>query len=315
MAAIDTTIIGGSVINAPITPTKLTPSMAAEVDKTFTLDSVDPLGRMETLIYGPPGTGKTVLATTFPEPFRWIAADGPNSLKSVVWAMKAGKSALTDPKNLVAYSPQEERKGHYIGNPRAFNQMQDMIEHWFKPEQRDLWKSMVLDSLTEINVWALDQGLTLNNQYPSTSKPLSASDKFNRQAMVRLLTGEQDYKTAMGLIEGFLRNLRNDCARYDKNLIILCHEWQDTAEAQDGSVVVTAVQPLLIGQLRTRIVKDFDDVWHMEKYQKAGGPEIKVNLHGSAKVIGKSRWGTIITKESDPDYRQMRAEVEKFYGK
>lgn len=308
------TVVGGSEWVGPIAATKLTPSMAAEVDQQFDLDSVDPVGRMEALIYGPPGTGKTVFATTFPGPLRWIAADGRNSLKSIIWAMKAGKSALTNKKDLVAYAPTEEPRGNYIATPRAFNLMQDMVAYWFTPEQVDKWKSLVLDSLTEINMWAIDQGLSLNNQFPTSAKPLSTSDKINRQTKVRLLTGEQDYKSAMGLIEGFLRNTRSECAKHGKNLIILCHEWQDSVEDDKGNVIITARQPLLLGQLRTRVVKDFDDVWHMEKYQKAGGPEIKVSLHGDAKTIGKSRWGTIVTGEVEPDYRKMIEVVRKYHG-
>jgi len=310
----ETVIAGGSTIKGPSTPTRLTPAMTAAVDQQFTLDEVDPIGRSEVMIYGPPKSGKTVVATTFPPPFRWLAADGANSLKSVRWAMKDGRTSFTDPKQLVAYAPTETVNGRYIGTPQAFNLMTDMIDYWFKPEQVDQWQSLVLDSFTEINNWALDLGLSLNKQYPTAARPLSTSDNINRQAMTRLVTGQQDYKSAMGLIEGFLRNVRVECARHNKNLIILCHEWQDTKEATDGSIVVTSVRPLLIGQLRDKISKDFDDVWHMEKYSKGGGIEIKVRMHGDNAVLAGSRWGTIMPREVEPDYRKMIEEVKKFHA-
>lgn len=307
-------VIGSSVILTPSTPTRLTPAMAAEVGELFTLADVDPIGRSEVLIYGSPGSGKTVTAATFPPPFRWVAADGQSSLKSLRWAVKAGLASFTDLTQLVAYAPAESIKGRYIDKPRAFNQMTDMIDYWFKPEQVEGWSTLVLDSFTEINSWALDLGLDLNNQFPTPNKPLSTSDKINRQAMTRIITGQQDYKSAMGLIEGFLRNVRVECAKHDKNLVILCHEWQDTAEGQDGQTVVTAVRPLLIGQLREKVSKDFDDVWHMEKYSKAAGIEVKVRMHGDNKVLAKSRWGTVMPREVDADYRKMIAEVKKFHA-
>lgn len=305
---------GGSVITTPMTPTKLTPALAAQVSELHTLADVDPIGRTEAMIYSPPGSGKTVMAATFPPPFRWLAADGDTSLKSLRWALKAGMTSFTDLKDLVYYAPTEIVKGRYIDKPQAFNLMTDMIDYWFRTDQVDLWKTLVLDSFTEINSWALDLGLSLNKQYPTADRPLSKSDEINRKAMTRLVTGQQDYKSAMGLIEGFLRNVRVECAKHDKNLVILCHEWQDTAEATDGSIVVTAVRPLLIGQLREKVSKDFDEVWHMEKYSKAGGIEIKVRMHGDNKVLAKSRWGTIMPREVDADYRKMIEEVSKFHA-
>lgn len=305
---------GTSTIAAPITPTKLVPGMAAEVDKLFTLEDVDPIGRTEVMIYGDPGTGKTVFASTFPGPFRWIAADGQTSLKSLRWAMKEGKTGFTDPKELVAYAPTETIKGRYIDKPVAFNQMQDMITHWFTPGEVDKWQTLVLDSFTEINDWAMDLGLSLNTQYPKPDKPLSTSDKVNRGAMVRLVTGQQDYKSAMGLVEGFLRNVRSECQAHGKNLVVLCHSWYDKSEASDGTEVVMAIRPMLIGQLREKLVKSFDDVWRTEKYNSAGGPEIKVNLNGTAKAVGKTRWGTIFLKEQEPDFRKLIARVKEYHG-
>jgi hypothetical protein len=304
-------------MTAPIstlTPTKNIANERAEVEKLFTLADVDPVGRTECMIYGAPGTGKTVFASTFPGPQRWISADGATSLKSIIWAIKAGKTALKDPKDLVAYAPTEVPKGHYIDTATAFNKMQDMIWYWFKPDQVDGWSTLVLDSFTQINDWAMDLGLGLNTQYPTAAKPLSTSDAINRKAMTRLVVGQQDYKSAMGLIEGFLRNVRAECARHNKHLVILCHEHKDTAEGSNGGEVVVAITPSMIGQLRTKLVKDFDDVWYMEKYNESTGIKIKVNLNGSAKIVGKTRWGSIFTREQDPDYRTLIAEVKKFHG-
>ncbi len=304
----------GATVRTAVTPTTIVPSEPAEVSKQFSLADVDPIGRTEALIYSAPGGGKTVLAGTFPAPFRWLAADGMTSLKSLRWAHKLGKTSIQDlSKDLIAYAPHEIIKGRYIEKPQAFNLMQDMISYWFEHDSAN-FETLVLDSFTEINTWALDLGLGLNNQYPKPDKPLSTSDKVNRSAMVRLLTGEQDYKSAMGLIEGFVRNIRVEAARHNKNLVFLCHEWKDVYEKDDGTTVVQAIQPLLIGQLRTRVTKNFDDVWYLEKLQSSSGPEITANLQGSTVAIGKSRWGSIIPRMKDPDYRRMIEEVKKFHG-
>lgn len=309
-------LTGSSAFKSAIAPTTNVPNEPAEVDLQFGLEDVDPIGRTEVMIYSAPGGGKTVLAGTFPPPIRWLAADGMSSLKSLRWAHKIGKTSLPDltRNSLVAYAPTETVKGRYIAAATAFNKMQDMISFWFSPAEVDKWQTLVLDSFTEINIWALDLGLGLNNQYPTPNKPLSTSDKVNRQAMVRLLTGQQDYKSAMGLIEGFLRNVRVECARHKKNLVVLCHEWKDTYDKDDGTTVVQAILPLLIGQLRTSIVKDFDDVWYLEKLHSSTGPEITAKLQGTVIAIGKSRWGTIIPNMKDPDYRRMIEEVKKFHG-
>jgi hypothetical protein len=304
---------GSSTIIGPVKTVNI-PSERAQVELIQTLADVDPIGRTEALIYGPPGSGKTVLAATFPGPIRWIAADGANSLKSVRWAFKEGMTSFQKLEDLQLYVPQETVKGRYIAKANAFNLMQDMIDYWFKPEQVDTWQTLVMDSFTEINTWALDLGLGLNVEFPSTSKPLSTSDQINRKAMTRMVTGQQDYKTAMGLIEGFLRNVRIECSRHNKHLVILCHEWQDTTEGSSGEVIITAVRPLLIGQLRDKVSKDFDDVWHMERYSKGTGIEVKVRVHGDNKTLAKTRWGTIMPREVEPDYRKMIAEVKKYHG-
>lgn len=307
-------VTGSSKFAQSIAPTKNVANEPALVDQQFTLEDVDPIGRSEVMIYGPPKSGKTVVTATFPPPFRWLAADGATSLKSIRWAFKQGLTSLRDLKDLTAFVPHEQIKGRYISTAQAFNQMQDMITFWFTPEEVNKWETLVIDSFTEVNDWALDLGLGLNRQYPEPSKPLSKSDDINRKAMTRLVTGQQDYKSAMGLIEGFLRNVREDAARHNKNLVVLCHEWQDTAEGSDGSTVVTAIRPLLIGQLREKIAKSFDDVWHMEKYNKGTGIEIKVRMHGDNKTLAGSRWGSIMPREVDPDYRKMIEEVKKFHG-
>ena len=276
-----------------------------ETEKLYSLSDVDPVGTTGVLIYGPPGGCKTTLASTFPPPFRWIDAD--YGLKSLHWAFKAGKTALhcTGAHCLQAYRPVEE--GTYPVQPEALDRMCDMIAYWFSPEQVDQWNTLVIDSATEVNLWAIYKGLHLNGILPDTKKALSVSDKVNEQAKVLLLTGQQDYKSAEGLFMAALTDLRVDCVRHKKNLVVICHEWVETDD--EGRVI--RYLPLLIGQLRTRVAKDFDDLWYTQLFN---GKDPKVTMHGDPQHIAKTRWGQIEKIAEDFDYRKMLEKVRAFHG-
>lgn len=307
---------GNSILPAGVTKVIGSPlsGVGKEADRQFTLADVDPIGRSEVMIYGPVKAGKTVLAATFPPPFRWLAADGQTSLKSLRWAVKEGKSSITDPATqLVGYVPFEEMNGSYPkGDPMAFNRAIEMIGHWFSPGEVEKWEggTLVLDGATEMSEWAMYQGLSLNVKLPDTKKPLSTSDKINRQAKARILTGQQDYKSAMALFEGMIQDVRSDCAKFNRNLVLICHEWTDTDD--EGNVL--RYQPLLIGQLRERLGKAFDDIWYIQTFAGVKGPEPKLLMQGDARHVGGTRWGSIMAATEDPDYRLMIAKVKKYHG-
>lgn len=303
-----TTPIGGSTLAT--TKAVLVPSLKVSNAGEFTLADVDPIGRTEVMIVSKPGGGKTVMATTFPPPFRWIAADGRNSLKSVRWAFQAGITALTRFEDLRAYTPVEDvTKGTYVDNPRAFNEMCDRVDFWFSPEELPKWENgtLVLDSMTSINDWTMNMGLSINQKFPSTSKPLSGSHEINKKALARIVTGQQDYKSSMALMEGWLMDVRGQCAKHNRNLVILCHEF--TEQDEEGAVLSYA--PQLHGQLRTKVAKDFDDVWWMQVYN---GKEFKVQVHADPKHPCKTRWGQVLSKEEPADFRAMMAKVKEFHG-
>jgi hypothetical protein len=294
-------------------PFKMVPAEDAELDKQFTLESVSPVGPFQAVFFGPPGTGKTTAAATLPSPFRWIDADGGNGLKTLRWAQKAGLTTLKDltAESLIAYKPAEEFEEGYVKDPKALDKMADMTNHWFKPTERDKWQTLVIDSITEVNMWCIYKGLHLNGQLPTHAKPLSKSDEINEKAKTMLLTGEQDYKSAQGLFIGWLTEVRLHCTKYEKNLICTAHEWRDEVEKEDGSMMVRSVAPWLIGQLRNRIAKDFDDVWY---FQLFNGKEVKVQVQESPTVKAKTRWGQIVGPAEGPDYRVILEKVKKFHG-
>lgn len=299
---------GGSIMTqAGPNPTLPVPVGKPEVEKVFSLEDVDPVGRTEVLIYGPPGGCKTMLASTFPGPFRWIDAD--KGLKTLRWAYKAGKTSLhcLGRHCIQAYAPEEHDR--YPHNPEALDRMVDMIAHWFSPAEVGKWEggTLVWDSGTEVNNWAVYKGLHLNGLLPDRKKPLSGSDEINEKANTLLITGQQDWKSAQGLFLSALYDTRVECVRYDRNLVLICHEWAETRD--DGSVI--RYEPFLIGQLRTRIAKDFDDVWYTQLFN---GKDPKVQMHGSAMYVTKTRWGQIPEIEKDFDFRKMVEKVRKYHG-
>lgn len=293
---------------------RATASQQAEIEKQFTLDEVDPIGRTEAMIVGPPGSGKTVLAGTFPGPFRWLAADGETCIKSLRWAFKAGHMSITDMKQVVAYTPTEV-EGIYPDKPNAFNLASDMIDYWFSPADVSKWENgtLVIDSLSEINEWAMNVGLDLNSQFPSPNKPLSGSHAINKKAHLRIVTGQQDYKSAMALTQGFINDIRAACAKHNRNLVILCHEWPEHEGKGDDERLV-AIKPFLHGKLRDHLPKSFDDVWFMSNYIKGSSTEYKVQLQADHLRKAKTRWGSIMAREEEADYRTLIQKVRAYHG-
>lgn len=297
------------------TPTVKLPSpVESDASDEMTLADVDPIGRMELLLYGPPGSAKTVTASTLPGPFRWLDAD--RGTKSLVWAVKEGISSVTDMKDIVIYRPTEHLDGQYPSREKgiraAFDQMTDKMDFWFGSEV-DKWQTLVIDSFTEINEWALNKGLFLNSTMPTPQRPLSTSEIVNRQAKVRLLTGQQDYKSAMGLCEGFISEVRSQCAANNKNLVVVCHEYTEQREREDGTTEVVSYQPLLIGQLRQRLPKSFDDVWYCRVDSGSKGVKATVQLLADPRHYAKTRWGSIVNREEPADYRQIIEKVRQYH--
>ena len=282
----------------------------------ITLEDVDPVGRTEVMIYGPPGSGKTVLAGTFPPPFRWMDTD--KGTKSLKWALKAGKLSTRDPKDVVIFRPSETLDGQYPSRGRgiipAFDQMSDKQDFWFSSGEVDKWQTIVVDSFTEVNEWALNKGLYLNVTLPTKEKPLSTSERVNATAKVRLVTGQQDYKSAMGLCEGYITDLRIECEKHGKNLVVICHEYTEEREKDDGTMETVRYMPLLIGQLRQRMAKSFDDIWYTEMSRGAAGNEVTVLVHEDARHIAKTRWGDILKRTEPADYRQLIAKVRQYHN-
>lgn len=291
------------------------PSQPAEVDQQYTLADVDPIGRWEGIIAGGPGSGKTVVAAGFPSPFRWLASDGKTAIKSLRWAYKEGMTSLTKMEDLVAYTPVETMPddSHYAAKANAFNKMTDMVDHWFSPGEVEKWEggTLVLDSASQINEWSMNLSLNINGQFPTKDKPLSTSNKVNEAAKLRILTGQQDYKSAMALFESFIADTRQQCDRHNRNLVLLTHLWiEDEKDPEKDSRRIVGYKPWFYGQLRDQLPKLFDDVWFMQVYN---GKEFKVQVHADPKYDAKTRWGQCLQKEEVADYKAIIKKVKDYH--
>lgn len=294
-----------------------TPSTSRKSDASdeLTLADIDPVGRMEAMLYGPPGSGKTVMAGTFPGPFRWI--DTGTEVKTLRWAIKEGRMSITDMKDIRIFRPYEELDGQYpsrkAGAVSAFDKITDKMDFWFGADVAN-WETLVIDSFTDINEWSLNKGLYLNSTLPTKERPLSTSERVNQQAHFRILTGQQDYKSAMGLCDGLITDIRIECAKYNKNLVVNCHEYTEEREKDDGTTEVVRYLPLLIGQLRTRLPKSFDDVWYCRVDSSVTPIKATVQMLPDPRHYAKTRWGTIVKREEPSDFRELIKKVRAYHN-
>lgn len=223
--------------------------------------------------------------------------------------------SIKEGKDLVAYAPSEDyTKEYYQASPQAFNKMTDMVDFWFSPGEVEKWEggTLVIDSASQVNQWAMNMALSINAQLPSPSKPLSGSHSINLKAKLNIIQGKQDYKSAMALFETFITDIRLQCARYNRNLVLLCHEHLEEERDEDaGSVRVVGVKPALYGQLRDTLPKSFDDVWYMQVYN---GKEFKVQVHADPIRDAKTRWGGFLKKEEPADYRILIQKVRDYHA-
>lgn len=248
-------------------------------------------GPLQVLIYGAPGSGKTVLAHSFPRP-RTLDLD--RGVRSVINAVESGLI----PKPLMwQYETVLETDFSAYGRVKkatAFDQACKTVDRWLvAPEE---WDTLIVDSLTSLNQFAINKGIE-NMDSLGLSKSMQQSNKVDMQ-VVKL----QDYGGAMMLINHMLDWLRG----LDKNLVCIAHEYEQTNK--EGSVIRR--QPLLIGQLRQRIIKDFDEVWYSRIQGIRDSRKFITQTAGDNTVVAKSRLGCFKAQEEFLTYDRILATLE-----
>lgn len=188
---------------------------------------------LKVLIYGPAGTGKTELASTFPSPHFVDLDDGMLTImgKDVTY-ITITRRPTEDPDFIELFTERSKRWD-------AFTRAQKLIEHWANALPEDA--TLVIDSLTFLNDYAMDSVLSSENQ----SKP-------------RI----QDWGAAQKMLETTLEALNNTKC----NLIMIAHE--NFVKDEESGVI--SWLPATIGKLATKIPIYFDEVWRSFAEQGKG---------------------------------------------
>lgn len=252
------------------------------------------LDRFRGLFYGPPGSWKTVFAHAFP---KTRTLDFDDGMASVLWAIKTG-IIQKDPSEVVFETILEGGRGKYgqVVKASALDVACDVLDGWLKD---DSWETLVIDSGSSLSDCALNKGLEENARLS-----LSKSREQSKLAGFRVMR-MQDWGAGASLFQQFI----DWCRSLDRNLILVCHEYQLTDE--EGAVI--QIEPLLIGQLRQRIGKDFGEVWHFALEGSRQDRKARIQTVSGGRCVAKSRLGCLDPVES-ADFAAIRRKVATFYG-
>lgn len=261
--------------------------------------------RANILIYGPPGTAKTVNAHQMPGTRTLDLDDG---MQSVEWAIRQG-ILDKDPSEIVYKTilpPVNDPKSTFVLDTAT-----DTVDEWIKeedisPEEWDrpypqFWDTLVIDSGSALSDGTIIKALKENHRL-ELSKSL---DRLQGKIGVTPMR-QQDWGSAASLFQKAINQWRN----IGKNVVLICHEYTET---DDTTGTILGIMPLLIGQLRAKLPKDFDEVWYAHVKGPRNKPEYLFqttpdNLHQL-----RSRHGCLDPVEP-ADFRKIRAKIAKFYG-
>lgn len=262
--------------------------------------------RLRTLIVGPPGHWKTVIAHTMP---RTRTLDFDDGMQSVEWAILAGiiSKSLDEIVYETIVADGKDAKGKVVEMlHRATDQVDTWIEEedippeeWDKPYPQ-FWDTLIVDSASFMTDASIDLALIENDRL-GMSKTLK-EQKQHRTELTPMKI--QDWGAASNL---FMKAIKQWKA-LGKNLIVTAHEYEKTTD----SGLVMALQPAVIGQLRTKLPAAFDEVWYTRA--RGAGDKFRITFitGGDAKREAKTRLGCI-DREEEADFQVIKEKVAKFY--
>lgn len=261
------------------------------------LSTYEPSQAIHCIVYGAPGSGKTVFAHTFP---RTRTLDFDDGMGSVAYAIKEG--IIHKDLSEVVYETILEQnldKGR-VTQATVLDRATDKLDEWL--EDRDAWDTLVVDSVTAMNEAVINRGLEIN-----ASLGLSKSSAEAKRLGVRVMK-MQDWGAGMNLFTQFIEWIRADLP--DKHIVVVAHQYENRDD--DGNLI--AYEPLLIGQLRQKIAKDFGEVYYIEQSGTKQNARYELLTRKDARHVTKSRLGCLPVY-CPASFDEIMKHIEKFWGK
>lgn len=245
------------------------------------------------LWWGAPKSGKTVGAHTFP---RTRTLDFDNGMASVIWAIREG-IIDKEPEEIVYRTILPHRgERHLSETPSVLDRATDALDEW--REEMDDWDTLVVDSLTDVS-----EACIARSQYYLGRQPKMNYDSPKKtQALGFRVMSREDWGPAMSQFQDFVDQVR-EFLTYGKHVVCVAHEYEETTD----SGLVTAKYPLLIGQLRQRVPKAFDEVWY-QTISKEG--QYGIQTVQDRKVKAGSRLGSLPDFIPNPTFEKIMKIIE-----
>lgn len=238
------------------------------------------------LLIGPPGCGKTTMALTAPKPV--LVLDVDNKLHKMVnseallkskeviqWAINEPLSEVTLSR-LASIDPGPATKV-VMQRPKGYLQLADMIDKLVVSgcmvDGRKI-ATVVLDSYTSMNEH-LKRLLMAANGTSTMTLPL--------------------YGTALINFE----TLNNTLIRLPTNVIFICHEQVDKDELT-GKITFN---PLIDGSMKSKIGKDFEEVYYLEK--TVSGDKVKYEALTVGNSMKSCRTSRVLPAKVEPDFSKI----------
>ena len=242
------------------------------------------------LLIGPPGSGKTTASATAPPPVLYLDMDNKlhkmENLKDRLDKGEVMQWVIDDPLSEVSLARLagfETRPGSKVAIPRPkgylklaemIQQLVDndcVIEHQGKKVRVN---TVVLDSYTSMNEH-LKRLLMAANSTTTMTQPLYGVALIN-------------YET-----------INNTLLRLKSNIIFICHERVDKDEIS-GRI---SYLPLIDGQMKNKIGKDFEEVYFMEKTVR--GDKVVYEMLTIGNSMKACRTSRVLGARVEPDFGKI----------
>ena len=239
-----------------------------------------------TLIIGPPGSGKSTVSLTAPKPI--LSLDMDNKLHK----MENVKHLLADG-SVVQWTPSSKLfEGKLSSFVEGARNPQAKLTQTRAKGYIEL--SKIIDELTENDMTFQGKkfATVVLDSYTTTEEHLK-----------RLLMSANSAVTISQPLWGTIltnyENLNNALLNLNGNVIFICHE-KPTKDDLTGKI---SYSPLISGQMKDKIGKDFEEVYYMEK--KVSGGVAKYEMLTVGDSMKSCRTSRVLEARVEPDFSKI----------